>query len=222
MWPAARNKIIRFYQIPSPKLNGRMPKLLPMFAFFRLRAKNFSRTKEAAVGSLLLIWKTIPHGRERGGAGNRGPEPREPCEHGFQQHGIVPRQGRAEMNTAQGFGQRVADYRPTKGLLFWAAAAGAVATIVIGFAWGGWVTGGSAKRMAEAAAASARDTLVAAVCVDRFQAGGDAQAQLAALKLLQGYDRGSFIEKGGWATIPDKAKPTSAAARLCGDQLVAL
>ncbi len=126
------------------------------------------------------------------------------------------------MNEAQSFGQRVAAYRPTKGLLFWAAAAGAVATIVIGFAWGGWVTGGSAKRMAEAAAASARDTLVAAVCVDRFQAGGDAQAQLAALKLLQGYDRGSFIEKGGWATMPDKAKPTSTATRLCGDQLVAL
>src|SRR3954463_12110648 len=61
------------------------------------------------------------------------------------------------MNTAQGFGQRVAAYRPTKGLLFWAAAAGAVATIVVGFAWGGWVTGGSAKRVAEAAPASARD-----------------------------------------------------------------
>ena len=80
-----------------------------------------------------------------------------------------------------------AAYRPTKGLLFWAAAAGAVATVVVGFAWGGWVTGGTAKRMAEAAAAGARDQLVAAVCVDRFQAGGDAQAQLAALKLLQGY-----------------------------------
>src|SRR3954462_9776009 len=126
------------------------------------------------------------------------------------------------MNEAQSYGQRWAAYRPTKGLLFWAAAAGAVATIVVGFAWGGWVTGGRAKRMAEAAAATARDTLVAAVCVDRFQAGGDAQAQLAALKLLQSYDRGSFIEKGGWATMPDKAKPPSAATRLCSDQLVAL
>ena len=40
------------------------------------------------------------------------------------------------MNATQGFGQRWAAYRPTKGLLFWAAAAGAVATIVVGFAWG--------------------------------------------------------------------------------------
>ena len=126
------------------------------------------------------------------------------------------------MNAIQGFGQRVTAYRPTKGLLFWAAAAGAVATIVVGFAWGGWVTGGSAKRMAEAAAASSRDQLVAAICVERFQAGGDAQAQLAALKLLQVYSRGSFIEKGGWAVMPDKSSASRAATSLCADQLVAL
>ena len=106
--------------------------------------------------------------------------------------------------------------------MIWGAIGGAVICAVLGFTWGGWVTGGTAKRMAETAAAGAHDTLVAAVCVDRFQAGGDAQAQLAALKLLQSYDRDTFIEKGGWATMPDKAKPTSAAMRLCGDQLVAL
>ena len=126
------------------------------------------------------------------------------------------------MDAAQGLGQRWAAYRPTKGLLFWAAAAGAVATIVVGFAWGGWVTGGSAKRMAEAAAAASRDTLVAAVCADRFRAGGDATALLAELKLLQSYSRGAFIEKGGWAMMPDNVKPTSTAARLCADELVVL
>src|SRR3954447_19115454 len=101
-----------------------MPKLLPTFVFFRLRTTNFSRTKEDAAGSLRLIWKTILCGRERGGACSRGAEPRGPCEHGFQQHGVAPRQGRAEMNVTQGYGQRWAAYRPTKGLLFWAAAAG--------------------------------------------------------------------------------------------------
>jgi hypothetical protein len=63
---------------------------------------------------------------------------------------------------------------------------------------------------------------VAAICVDRFQAGRDAHSQLAALKELQGWNRGAFIEKGGWATMPDSAKPTSTAARLCADQLMAL
>ena len=126
------------------------------------------------------------------------------------------------MDTAQGLGQRWSAYRPTKGSLVWAAAAGAVAAIVVGFSWGGWVTGGSATRMAAAAALSSRDTLVAAVCADRFRAGGDAQARLAELKLLQGYSRGSFIDKGGWAVMPDKVKPTSTAARLCADELVVL
>ena len=126
------------------------------------------------------------------------------------------------MTATQGFGQRWAAYRPTKGLLFWAAATAPAAAIVVGFAWGGWVTGGTAKRMAETAAAGAHDTLVAAVCVDQFQAGGDAQAQLAALKLLQGYSRSSFIEKGGWAVMPDKSSASRAATSLCADQLVAL
>ena len=125
------------------------------------------------------------------------------------------------MGTTQGLGQRWANYRPTKGLLFWAAAGGAIAAIVVGFSWGGWVTGGTAKKMADAAAAGSRDTLVAAVCVDRFQAGGDATAQLVALKELQSYNRASFIEKGGWAVMPDKSASSKAAATLCAERLMA-
>ena len=40
----------------------------------------------------------------------------------------------------------------------------------------------TARSMAADAAAGARSELAAAVCVDRFKAGGDASAQLAALK----------------------------------------
>ena len=119
-------------------------------------------------------------------------------------------------------GQRWETYRPTKVLLVWSCAACIIATVVVGFTWGGWVTGGTARSMAEAAATSGRDELVAAICVDRFQNGRDAHGQLAALKELQSWNRGAFIEKGGWATMPDMAKPTNTAARLCADQLVAL
>ena len=126
------------------------------------------------------------------------------------------------MSAMQGLGQRWTAYRPTKGLLVWAAVAGAVAVIVVGFAWGGWVTGGTARQMADAAAAGSRDRLVAAVCVNQFKAGSDAAAQLAALKELQGWNRTSFIEKGGWAVMPDKGVASKAATTLCADQLVAL
>jgi hypothetical protein len=113
-------------------------------------------------------------------------------------------------------------YRPTKGLLFWSFAVGAIGATIVGFAWGGWVTGGSAQKMVADAASGAQAQLVAAVCVDRFQSGTDAPAQLVALKGMQSWDRTSFIEKGGWALMPDKVKPANAALRLCADQLAAL
>src|SRR4051794_9782799 len=126
------------------------------------------------------------------------------------------------MNDKQSIGQRWEAYRPTKGLLFWSCATGAIAVMVVGFNWGGWVTGGTARSMAENAAASARDGLVAAVCVDRFQAGNDAHAQLAALKALGSYERGTFVEKGGWAAMPDKIGASGTATKLCADKLLAL
>ena len=119
-------------------------------------------------------------------------------------------------------GRRWETYRPTKALLVWSCAVGAIGVIVVGFTWGGWVTGGTARSMAQAAATSGHDAVVAAICVDRFQNGRDAHGQLAALKELQGWNRGAFIEKGCWATMPDSAKPTNTAARLCADQLMAL
>jgi hypothetical protein len=126
------------------------------------------------------------------------------------------------MFETQRLGQRWVGYKATKATLFWSCAACAVATIVVGFTWGGWTTAGTARSMADAAAASARDELAAAVCVARFQAAGDAPAQLVALKALGSWDRGSFVQKGGWATMPDKAEPAKGVARLCADRLVTL
>ena len=41
--------------------------------------------------------------------------------------------------------QRWNEYRPTKEHAFWLAAGSVVATLVIGFGFAGWVTGGSAR-----------------------------------------------------------------------------
>lgn len=126
------------------------------------------------------------------------------------------------MDGKQSLGERWTTYRPSKGSLVWSCAAGAIAATAVGFAWGGWVTGGAATKMAEAAAVSARSTLVAAICVDRFRASPDASAQLVTLKGLQSWDRGAFIEKGGWALMPDQPQPSKVEAKLCADQLAAL
>jgi hypothetical protein len=126
------------------------------------------------------------------------------------------------MDAKRSLGQRWEDSQPSKTLTFWSCAACVAATMVVGFTWGGWTTGRTAHAMAEEAALNSRNELAAAVCVDRFKAAGDAPAQLVALKALGGWDRGSFVEKGGWAAMPDKVDPGKGAARLCADKLAAL
>src|SRR5687768_4247298 len=103
------------------------------------------------------------------------------------------------MSTKQSLGQRWEAARPTKTVTSSPCAACVAATMVVGFTWGGWTTGGTAQAMAKEAALGARNELAAALCVDRFKAASDAPAQLVALTALQGWNRGSFVEKGGWA-----------------------
>jgi hypothetical protein len=111
------------------------------------------------------------------------------------------------------------EYRPTKTAWFWSCVACVVATMIVGFYWGGWVTGGSASAMAKKAADDARAQLTAAVCVYRFESAKDASAQLASLKKAAAWDRDDFIKKGGWVTLPGMKDPVSGAADLCAQQL---
>jgi hypothetical protein len=64
--------------------------------------------------------------------------------------------------------QRFSNYKASKTILVWACLMTAVATMVVGFNWGGWMTGGGALKVATAAGVSANRELAAAVCVDRF------------------------------------------------------
>ena len=42
-------------------------------------------------------------------------------------------------------GQRWSEAKPTKTVAFWCCVASAVLTMIVGFSWGGWVTGGTAR-----------------------------------------------------------------------------
>jgi hypothetical protein len=101
-------------------------------------------------------------------------------------------------------------------------AAGAVATIVVGFYWGGWVTGGSAKEMAQKSATSAVVAVLAPICVDKFQHAADAQTNMTELRKVASWQQGSFVEKGGWATMPGTTSPDSVVARACAEMLANL
>lgn len=120
----------------------------------------------------------------------------------------------------QTLGSRWEAYQPSKTGWFWSSVGIAVATMIVGFSWGGWVTGGTADKMAADAADGARAQLAAASCVIRFNAGPDAVAQRAALKSASSYSRTGMIEKGGWATLTGGKDPVSGAADLCAQILV--
>ena len=124
------------------------------------------------------------------------------------------------MSDKPSLGRRWEAYQPSKAIWFWSCAACIVATIVVGFVWGGWVTGGSATRMASNAADGARAQLVAASCVIRFKHGPDAATQLAALKKADSYEQGDLITKGGWVTMPGDKDPVAGAADICAQKLV--
>jgi hypothetical protein len=101
------------------------------------------------------------------------------------------------------------------------AAVGAAATVIIGFNWGGWVLGGTAAQMSQSSANAAVVRVLAPVCVEKFQRTAEAEANLTELKKVSSWQQGSFIEKGGWATIAGSASPDSAVARACAELLAA-
>ena len=99
------------------------------------------------------------------------------------------------------------------------AAAGAIATLIVGFYWGGWVTGGTAKEMVQRGSSTAVVTALSPICVDKFQRSAEAAVNLTELKKVSSYQQGSFIEKGGWATMPGANTPNTGVARACAELL---
>jgi hypothetical protein len=115
--------------------------------------------------------------------------------------------------------ERFQEFHPSKTMLFWSCAGCVVATMLVGFTWGGWVTGGSADEMVTDAAEQARAEIAAAVCVKEFMRQADAGIQLTALKeITSSWRREDFVEKGGWALIADQEYDD--AASLCADRLM--
>lgn len=126
------------------------------------------------------------------------------------------------MTEKKSLSRRWDEYRPSKTAMGWTAAGAVVAALVVGFTWGGWVTGGTADEMARKAALDAQAELAAAVCVHQFTQGGDAQAQLTSLKDLSSYRRSRFVEEGGWATMPGAERPLRNVGSACAERLLEL
>jgi alpha/beta superfamily hydrolase len=101
------------------------------------------------------------------------------------------------------------------------AVIGAALCAVIGFTWGGWVTGGTARKTASVAAHEATVTALAPLCAERFRAQGDATTRIAELAKTSSWERRGVIEKSGFAVMPDTKTFDSDLASACVELLMA-
>jgi hypothetical protein len=106
-------------------------------------------------------------------------------------------------------------------LATWGAVGGALATLILGFYWGGWETATSASRMANEQSEKKVIAALAPFCVDRFLKSADATHSAELLKLTTNYERGSFLEKAGYTNLPGSTVTNWGVGRACGDLLVA-
>lgn len=113
------------------------------------------------------------------------------------------------------FGQRSSAARPTKTSVFWFGLVAAVLTMIVGFTWGGWVTGGTARRMAEASSEEAVAKRMAPMCVIRFKADPNRGEKLKQLREVSAWEQAEFVKKQGWATMPGEREPESRTADEC-------
>jgi hypothetical protein len=95
------------------------------------------------------------------------------------------------------------------------AFAGFLATVVIGFGWGGWTLGSTARENAAKSAAAAVVAVLAPMCAD-------ASANMVELKKVSSWMQDSYIEKGGWAIFPGMTSPDRGVAQACATLLTTL
>ena len=99
------------------------------------------------------------------------------------------------------------------------AAAGFLATVVIGFSLGGWTGGNTAKQMAEKSAPNAVVVALAPICVANFRHSAEAATNLIELKKVSVWRQAAFISKGGWATMPGSDAANPAVAEACASMI---
>jgi hypothetical protein len=94
------------------------------------------------------------------------------------------------------------------------AAVGAVATIFVGFNWGGWSLGSTADKMAKEQSTLAVVAALAPVCADKFRALPDAEAKKVALSKVDSWKRRDEFPKE-FVTLPGETYPNSALVDAC-------
>jgi hypothetical protein len=100
------------------------------------------------------------------------------------------------------------------------AAVGAVATMIVGFNWGGWSLSSTTNKMAKEQSDLAVVRALAPVCADKFRALPDAAAKTIALSKVDSWKRADEFPKE-FVTLPGETYPSSALVNACSTLLLA-
>jgi alpha/beta superfamily hydrolase len=93
----------------------------------------------------------------------------------------------------------------------WGLIFGAAVAMIVGFAWGGWVTGGAAKAKTDEAVLASR----AAICVAQFMKAPNHDRELKSFEDTDSWKRSELIAKGGWDKMPGQGEANGAVADAC-------
>ena len=114
------------------------------------------------------------------------------------------------------YGERWDKTRPTKTIVFWSVVATVVLTMIVGFVWGGWVTGGTAQETTDDAVVQRLST----ICLGQFNQDPQKDQKLTELQDTRSYQRDDYVTEQGWATMPGDEKPDSKVANECAKLIV--
>src|SRR5207245_9193943 len=78
---------------------------------------------------------------------------------------------------------------------------GFLATVVIGFGWGGWTLGSTARETAAKSAATAVVAVLAPMCDDKFSQAAGVTASMAEFKKVRSWMQHTQSEEGACATF---------------------
>lgn len=97
----------------------------------------------------------------------------------------------------------------------WGVIGGAIAAMVIGFSWGGWVTGETAGQMQTASAEAAVVQAFTPLCVAKAEQEPE---KVVAMKEESRWQRDDFVAEAGWVDNVSE-KYSVEVARACASTL---
>lgn len=119
-------------------------------------------------------------------------------------------------------GQRWNAVQLSKTAIAWICLTVIAGTMLVGFTWGGWVTGGNSQKAATTMANNAVIQRLSSICVAQFQQDPAKDTKLAELKAVSSYQRSDYVKGQGWSTMPGEEQSDTKVAAECAKVLGAL